>query len=100
MMLTTPRGLSALCALSGDMRTCLNLKKSAHPGDGRHKQRLDADARIVHLLLCKAWVDHIDDAVDGERRLRNVRGHLQQKAAQSTKCVFAANVCKAHTPNS
>ena len=27
-------------------------------GDGRHEQRLDADARVVHLLLAKAGVNN------------------------------------------
>jgi hypothetical protein len=46
-----------------------------HPADGRHQQALDADARVVHLLLGKAGVDDVHDAIDGQRRLCNVGGH-------------------------
>mmetsp|Transcript_80034 Transcript_80034/g.214217 ORF Transcript_80034/g.214217 Transcript_80034/m.214217 type:complete len:283 (-) Transcript_80034:1008-1856(-) len=41
-------------------------------GDGRDQQRLDSDARVVHLLLAEAGVDDVDDAVDGERCLGDV----------------------------
>lgn len=43
-----------------------------YPGDGRHQQRLDPDARIVDLLLREPGVDHINDPVDGQRGLCNV----------------------------
>mmetsp|Transcript_15069 Transcript_15069/g.63555 ORF Transcript_15069/g.63555 Transcript_15069/m.63555 type:complete len:372 (+) Transcript_15069:2103-3218(+) len=42
--------------------------------DGRHQQRFDADTRVIHLLLGKPGIEHVHDAVDGERRLGNVRG--------------------------
>ncbi len=53
-------------------------------GNGGDKERLDADAGVVHLplahegvgegdlLLGKARIDHKDNAIDGERRLGNV----------------------------
>jgi len=41
--------------------------------DGRHHQALHARARIVSLLLVEARVDHVDDAVDGQRGLGYVR---------------------------
>mmetsp|Transcript_63060 Transcript_63060/g.163796 ORF Transcript_63060/g.163796 Transcript_63060/m.163796 type:complete len:262 (-) Transcript_63060:782-1567(-) len=44
-------------------------------GDGRHEQRLDVRARVVHRLLEEARVDDVDDAVDRERGLRDVRGN-------------------------
>mmetsp|Transcript_48960 Transcript_48960/g.116583 ORF Transcript_48960/g.116583 Transcript_48960/m.116583 type:complete len:518 (+) Transcript_48960:640-2193(+) len=46
----------------------------ARLGDGRDEERLDADARVVHLLLREARVDHVHDTVDGERGLGDVGG--------------------------
>ena len=35
--------------------------------DGRDEERLDSDARVVHLLLGKSWIDDENDTVDGQR---------------------------------
>lgn len=35
---------------------------------------LYARPELPHLHLCKAWVNHVVNAVDGKRRLRNVGG--------------------------
>ena len=40
--------------------------------DRRDQQRLHAGARREALLLAEARVDHVHNAVDGERRLGNV----------------------------
>lgn len=37
-------------------------------GDWSHQQRLDADARVVYLLLAETGIDHIHDAVDCLRK--------------------------------
>mmetsp|Transcript_20423 Transcript_20423/g.19405 ORF Transcript_20423/g.19405 Transcript_20423/m.19405 type:complete len:224 (-) Transcript_20423:271-942(-) len=42
--------------------------------DRTHQQRLHPQPRIVHLLLGEAWVDDVDDAVDGEGGLCDVGG--------------------------
>jgi hypothetical protein len=46
----------------------------AGAADRRDEQRLDAHARIVHFGLAEARIDHIDDAVDRQRRLGDVGG--------------------------
>ena len=43
-------------------------------GDGGDHQRVHANLAVVHLLLGKAGVHHIVDAVNGERGLSNVGG--------------------------
>lgn len=43
-------------------------------GDGGDKEGLDADARVVDLLLAEARVDDVDDTVDGEGGFGNVGG--------------------------
>lgn len=43
--------------------------------DGRHHQRLDARLGVEDLLLAEAAIDDEHDAVDGHRRLRDVRAH-------------------------
>mmetsp|Transcript_28058 Transcript_28058/g.70446 ORF Transcript_28058/g.70446 Transcript_28058/m.70446 type:complete len:233 (+) Transcript_28058:889-1587(+) len=44
-------------------------------GDRGHQQRLHANARVVHFLLGEAGVDDVHDAVNGERRFRDVGGY-------------------------
>ena len=42
--------------------------------NGRDEQRLDADTRVVDLLLGEARVDHKHDTVDGQRGFSDVGG--------------------------
>ena len=45
---------------------------SSHLGDGGHQQRLHSDPWVVNLLLGKPRVNDVHDAVNGQRRFRNV----------------------------
>lgn len=49
-------------------------------GDGHDVKVLDAVARVEGILLTKARIDHVGNAVDRHRRLRDVRrqNHLQR----------------------
>ena len=50
----------------------------------RHDQTLHPRARVVRVLLGEAGVDHVDDVVDRDRRLRNVgRQHHLPRARRS-----------------
>ena len=54
-------------------RSALPHLVSRRPGDGHHHERLHAAARVEVVLLGVAGVDDVGDAVDGQRRLRDVR---------------------------
>lgn len=43
-------------------------------GDGGDHQAVHANLAVVHLLLGKAWVHHIVDAINGQGGLSNVGG--------------------------
>mmetsp|Transcript_15053 Transcript_15053/g.32129 ORF Transcript_15053/g.32129 Transcript_15053/m.32129 type:complete len:663 (-) Transcript_15053:611-2599(-) len=60
-------------ALAGARSACTSgALLGGGPRDGRDDERLDAQPRVVELLLCEARVDHIHDAVDRQRRLSHV----------------------------
>lgn len=50
---------------------------------GCDRERLHACTRVVALLLAEPWVQHIDDAFDGEGSFCNVccHNHLSERTA-------------------
>mmetsp|Transcript_12823 Transcript_12823/g.27654 ORF Transcript_12823/g.27654 Transcript_12823/m.27654 type:complete len:661 (-) Transcript_12823:60-2042(-) len=59
---------------TGSSRASRSLTRR-RPRDGTDQQRLHPNPRIVHLLLAKSRIDDVHDAVDGQRRLGDVRRH-------------------------
>jgi hypothetical protein len=45
-------------------------------GDGRDEERVDADSRVVDLLLGEAWVDHVHDCSNIRTRLGHKRENV------------------------
>lgn len=61
-------------------RNIMNKSTGArYPRTGSDNERLHARASIVTLLLAKARINHINDAIYGQRCFCNVGGHNNLK---------------------
>ena len=51
-----------------------NIQKWSHLGDWRDHQCFHSGTSVVAFLLVKARINHVDNAVDGQGRLRDICG--------------------------
>lgn len=81
------RPLNSVLKCSGGQSASLDLTEMrADLAAGRDGERLHACPGVVALLLAEPWVQHINDAFDGERGFCNVcrHNHLSERTESAS----------------
>ena len=89
-----PRRVEAEAGAGGDAAGAAGALAGGRARHRRHDQRLHAGARVVAVLLAEAGVDDVHDAVDRQRRLRDVRRQHHLAARARDACFTPADDAK------
>ena len=74
LMLVSPGGVESEALASSHPASSAGSLVGRRLADWGHYQGLHSCSSVVRVLFAEAWVDHIDDVVDGETGFGNVGG--------------------------